>query len=118
MPQRLHKVSGMVTPTPTARVKAKAIQLQDEIMINCFEGTCDYDYDRFVEMLRSALSTLEAQTVERAAQVADERGRIMNICGSDSNNKFKGHNYDLQAERVFEAQTIATAIRGLLEEKP
>ena len=68
-------------------------------------------HKKIVEAFLSIRQEAVKEERERCAKVADERARIMNILGSDKDLVRKMTHACIQAERVYEAKTIAEAIR-------
>lgn len=63
--------------------------------------------------IASALRDAERRGFEKAAAIAAERARVLNVLGSDANEPWMGNHAALQAERRLEALHIEDAIRAL-----
>lgn len=65
-------------------IRKEAIELQNKIM-DCFERTCDYDYDRFVGILKDGLLSFTLKQMEPLAKELQNIWDCVN--GSDFGDK-------------------------------
>ena len=97
--------------------KDKAKQMAKKILYRPLGNSLDPNWwDETQRLIANALTLCDQEArkeqVEKDAKIADEHARKMNVLGSDKDMVRKMTHAMIQAERVYEAQDIATAIRS------